>query len=364
MFKFFRFRIYPNKEQQKRIEKTFSCVRFIYNKMLEARINHYKATGRYLYNKPSQYLSQYPWLTEIDGLALVYAKLNLDAAFRKFFSSPKVNHPKFKSKGNSHLSYSTANQNGSVIVENGRITLPKVGSVKMRQHRQLPENGKIKTVVISRLPSNKYFVSVLIQYKNQVLPVTVATFLGLDFSTKGLYVDSEGNSTDYPGYYKTSLAKITRLSKILSKCRTNSKNREKAKLKLARLQEHITNQRKDYLDKLSAKLASKYDCISVENLDIQAIGQKRNLGKSVSDNSWRMFSDMLEYKLKDSGKRLIRINRYFPSSQLCHVCHYRNDSTKNLSIREWTCPVCRTHHNRDFNAAINIRNEGKRLASA
>lgn len=364
MNKAYKFRLYPTIEQEHMILKTFGCVRFVYNHMLSDRILYYKQKGKLLKNSPAQYKNAFPFLREVDSLALSNAQLHLNAAYANFFRNPKSGYPKFKSKKNKCSSYSTCNQKGSVRIENGKIRLPKIGFVKLKQHRQLPQNAVIKTITVSKTPSNRYFVSVSVEYENQVLPVKPKIFIGLDFAMHGLFVDSEGNSACYPMFYKKSQKKVARLNRRLSKCKLGSNNRRKLRLKAARLQEHISNQRRDFLHKLSAELVNKYDCVVIETLNMKAMSQSLNFGKSVADNGWGIFTNMLAYKLAWSGKTLVKIDKLYPSSQLCSVCGYRNHEVKNMAIRAWICPKCGTHHNRDHNAAVNIMNEGKRITSA
>lgn len=364
MNKAYRYRLYPTAEQRLLLAKTFGCVRFIYNHMLADRILYYEHTKKSLHNTPAQYKTAFPWLKEVDSLALANAQLHLNAAYNNFFRNPKAGYPKYKSKKDNYCSYSTNNQKDSVRIDNGKIKLPKIGFVKLKQHRQLPSNAIIKTVTVSKTPSDKYYVSVLVEYENQVLTSIPRTFVGLDFAMHGLYVDSEGNYADYPRFYRKSQEKLAKLSRKLSKCQKGSNNRKKAKLKVAKLQEHIANQRKDFLHKLSASLVSRYDCVAIEDLDMQGMSQALNFGKSVADNGWGMFTNMLAYKLAWVGKTLVKIDKFYPSSQLCNCCGYQNSVTKDLSIREWKCPNCGTSHNRDHNAAINIMNEGRRLVTA
>lgn len=354
------FRLYPNEEQKIMLAKTFGCVRFIYNKMLQDRIDYYKKTGKSLNNTPAQYKSEFIWLKEVDSLALANAQLNLNKAYKNFFSHSNNGFPKFKSKKKHRFSYSTNNQKGSVRIENGCIRLPKVGYVKLKQHREILPNSTIKTVTVRQNPSGKYYVSILVEYDNQILPIIPHKFVGLDFSMPELYVDSEGNCPKYPRPYRKAEKQLARLQRKFSRTKNTSNNHQKLRIRVARLHEHIANQRKDFLHKKSAELAMKYDVVGIEDLNMKNMARTLHFGKSVADNGWGMFTNMLSYKLAWQGKQLIKIDKWFPSSQLCHVCGYQNKNTKNLNIREWDCPHCGTHHNRDVNAAINIREEAYR----
>lgn len=344
--------------------KTFGCVRFIYNRMLADKIKHYEETKQKLNNTPAQYKSEFEWLKEVDSLALANAQMNLQTAYNNFFRSPKVGFPKFKSKKSNRKSYTTNCINGNIKLADGYITLPKVGKVKIKQHRQISPDYVLKSVTISQTPSGKYYASILYQYENQVQQITSQTFLGLDYSMHELYKDSDGNEPEYPRYYRKAEKKLAREQRKLSLMQKSSNNRNKQRIKVAELHEKVANQRKDFLHKQSRQIANAYDCVCIENLDMKAMAQCLNFGKSVSDNGWGMFTVFLAYKLAERGKQLVKVDRFFASSQTCSVCGYKNSETKNLSVRAWDCPNCRTHHDRDVNAAINIRNEGVRLVTA
>ena len=367
--KAYRYRIYPTTEQKMMFAKTFGCVRFIYNKMLSDRIDYYKETGQKLHNTPAQYKEEFPWLKEVDSLALANAQMNLNKAYSHFWNdSQHFGKPRFKSKKNCRASYSTNNQKGSVRIEGHKVKLPKVGWVKLCQHRPLPENSIIKTVTISQTPSGKYYISMLVEYENQILPVIPKTFLGLDFAMHGLYVASDEEDAEYPDFLRTAEKRLAKAQRKLSQKQKGSHNREKQRLRVAILHEKVANQRRDFLHKKARYLADRYDAIGIEDISVKAMakrkkGGKFSFGKSVADNGWNMFTNMLEYKLAWQGKKLIKIDKWYPSSQLCHVCGYQNHETKDLSVREWDCPKCGNHHNRDKNAAINIREEARRISA-
>ena len=364
MNKAYKFRIYPDEEQKILIAKTFGCVRFIYNKMLGDKIEYYHHTQKKLNNTPAQYKTEFEWLKEVDSLALANAQINLQNAYNNFFRDKRVGFPKFKSKKDSKRSYTTNCVNGNIIVRDGRIRLPKLGFVKMKQHRNIPDDYKLKAVTVSQTASGKYYVSILFEYENQVQKTEPQKFLGLDFSMHGLYVDSNGNCPQFPRYYRLSEKKLKKEQRKLSKMEKGSKNREKQRIRVARLHEKVANQRKDFLHKRSRQIANAYDCVCIENLNMQAMAQSLNFGKSVSDNGWGMFTAFLQYKLEEMGKQLVKVDKFFASSQFCSVCGFQNSNTKDLSVREWTCPCCQTNHDRDINAAINIRNEGMRIMLA
>lgn len=356
----YKFRLYPNDEQKIMFAKTFGCVRFIYNKMLEDKIKHYQATKQKLNNTPAQYKQEFEWLKEVDSLALANAQINLQAAYNNFFRNPKSGFPKFKNKKDGRFSYTTNNIHGNFIIINNHIKLPKVGFVKVKQHRQILPEHKIKSATISRTPSGKYFVSILVEYEYEVpikqLDKTKA--LGLDYSSHNFYADNQGREANYPKFYRNAQNVLSKERRKLSLMKYGSNNYNKQKIKIAVIQEHISNQRKDWLHKLSNKLVNEYDYICVEDINMQGLSQSLTLGKSTNDNGFGMFRDFLNYKLFERGKKLIKIDKWFPSSKMCHVCGYINKDLK-LSDRVWECE-CGKILSRDENAAINILNEGLR----
>ena len=353
--KAYRYRLYPTTEQKIMFTKTFGCVRFIYNKMLGDRLDYYKETGKKLKNTPAQYLTN--------------AQMNLNKAYSNFWSNKKhFGKPRFKSKKTGHASYSTNNQHGSVRIEENKVKLPKIGWVKLCLHRPLMENSIIKTVTISKTPSGKYYISILVEYENQILLIIPKKFLGLDFAMHGLYVASDEDDADYPNFLRRAEKRLVKAQRKLSKRQKGSHNRDKQRLCVAKLHEKIANQRRDFLHKKARYLADRYDAIGIEDIRVKAMakrkkGGKFSFGKSVADNGWNLFTNILEYKLAWEGKQLVRIDKWYPSSQLCHVCGYQNNETKDLSVREWDCPKCGSHHNRDKNAAINIREEARRISA-
>ena len=375
MLKAYKYRLYPNNKQINMIERTFGCARKVWNLMLADKIAHYNETGKSLTVTPAKYkrMEEYAYLKEVDSLALANVQLDLQDAYKAFFDrikkGKKAGFPKFKSKKAGRKSYSTNNQRGSVRIENGKIRLPKIGFVKLIYHRPIMENSTIKTVTVSKTPSGKYFVSVLTEYENQILEFIPKTFAGLDFAMHGLFVDSDGRSAEYPNFFRQNEKKLARLCRRFSKTDKNSHNHVKMRLRLSRLHEKIANQRNDFLHKMAKNLADRFDCIAVEDISVKAMAKRKkkgrfSFGKSVSDNGWSKFVEMLKYKLAWQGKTFIKVDKWFPSSQLCHNCGFQTDITKNLSVREWTCQKCGMEHDRDYNAAVNIREEGKRIALA
>ena len=331
--------------------------------MLSDKIKYYEETKQKLNNTPAQYKKEFEWLKEVDSLALANAQMNLQTAYNNFFRSPKVGFPKFKSKKSNRKSYTTNCINGNISIENGHIKLPKIGFVKLKQHRLIPSEYKLKSVTVSQTPSGKYYASILFEYANQIQDKELYNFLGLDFSMHELYKDSDGNEPAYPRYYRQAEKRLKREQRKLSLMQKGSKNRDKQRRKVAILHEKVASQRKDFLHKQSKKIANSYDCVCIEDLDMKAMSQALHFGKSVSDNGWGMFVTFLQYKLEEMGKKLVKVDKFFASSQTCHVCGYKNIKTKNLSVRVWDCPECGTHHDRDVNAAINIKNEGMRIVN-
>ncbi|MBR4061232.1 MAG: transposase [Lachnospiraceae bacterium] len=368
MNKAYYFRIYPNREQEKMLIKTFGCCRFLYNIMLEDKIRAYQETKKMLKNTPAQYKREYPWLKEVDSLALANVQLHLEAAYRNFFRDPKIGFPKFKSKHRSRNSYTTNVVNGNISIGNGRLKLPKLTAIRIKQHREIPAEYKLKSVTVNREPSGKYYVSLLYEYadcENQAESVCQAeaqNILGIDYAMEGMAVLSDGTRCIYPSYYRKMEQKLTREQRKLSKCEKGSRNYQKQRKKVALCHERIRNQRKDFQHKLSRRLAWEYDAVAVEDLNMKAMSRCLNLGKGVMDNGYGQFVNMLSYKLEEQGKKLVKVDRYYPSSKTCSKCG-KVKETLSLSERIYKCE-CGNEMDRDVNAAINLREEGRRILCA
>ena len=352
MMKAFKYRIYPNGEQREYFAKTFGSTRFIYNQMLSDKIEHYKLTGQTLKNTPAKYKEEFPWLKEVDSLALANAQMNLEKAYKNFFRDKSVGFPKFKSKKNNHRSYTTNNQKGTVTIESGYIKLPKLKSmVKIKQHRNF--DGLIKSCTISQNPSGKYFVSLLVECEIEKLP-RLETKVGIDVGIKTFAVMSDQSVIENPKHLRKSEKRLAKLQRDLSRKEKGSCNRAKAKIKVAKLHEKITNQRLDFLHKNSSKIISDNQAIVLEDLKIKNMVQNRKLAKSISEVSWGMFRLMIEYKADWYGREVIIAPTNYASSQLCSECGNQSSQTKDLSCRTYVCPVCGLEIDRDYNASLNL----------
>lgn len=372
--KAYKFRIYPTEEQEIFFAKTFGCVRKVYNLMLNDRKKAYEEvkndpSKKMTFPTPAKYKEEFPFLKEVDSLALANAQLHLDKAYKNFFRDKSVGFPRFKSKKNPVQSYTTNNQNGTVALINSKfIKIPKLKSlVRIKLHRQ--PKGMIKSATISRHASGKYYISLLYKEEINELPKTNSA-IGIDLGITDFAILSDGQKIDNNRFTSKMEKKLKREQRKLSRRAllakkkgiplSEAKNYQKQKRKVARLHEKVMNQRTDFLNKLSTEIIKNHDIICIEDLNVKGMLRNHKLARSISDVSWSSFVAKLQYKADWYGREIIKVDQWFPSSQICSECGHK-DGKKSLDIREWTCPICHTHHDRDINASINILIEGLRI---
>lgn len=377
-----KYRIYPNKEQINLINKTIGCARLVYNLMLnDFYVNNVIKT-------PAKYKKDYPFLKEVDSLALANSQLDLKQAFRNHKQNPNsFGLPKFKKKSCAKLRYKTNNQHGTVRIEHNKLILPKFKSgVKIVVHRKM--DGIIKSATIEHTASDCYTASLLYDVSDEPKSNILSkdNILGIDLGIKHLAITSDNIKYNNPKYYHKTQSKLKKEQKVLSKrleqnikkrvydkngkCirviykkpLSECKNYQKQKRKVAKIHQKIKNQRADNLHKVSMEIIKNHDYIILETLKVKNLMKNRRLSKSIADVGWSLFIHMLEYKAERYGKQLIKIDQWFPSSQICSHCQY-NGGRKDLNIREWKCSNCYTKHDRDVNAAINIKNKGLEMIS-
>lgn len=351
----YRFRLYPTNAQTELLAKHFGCARFVYNYFLNQRQEQYRMTGKSdNYNAQAKTLTELKrqeetaWLNEVNAQSLQFALRCLDASYSNFFKK-KTKFPRFKSKRTKNSF--TALQR-TTLVDN-RLFIPKFkGGIKCRVHREV--KGKIGKVTISKTPSGKYFASVCTEEEYETPFEKTNKSIGVDLGLKDFLTTSDGEKFKNNRYTKKYERKLATAQRHLSRKKKGSRGYESQRLKVARLHEKISNRRADYLHKCAIELVRRYDIICIEDLNVKGMVKNNRLAKSISDASWGTFLNMLTYKAEWNDKKVVKIDRYFPSSQTCNVCGHVNKDVKDLSVREWKCPACHSHHDRDVNAAINI----------
>ena len=367
-------RLYPTESQKELINKTIGCTRFIYNHFLDEKIKEYKTSGKSksCYDQIKELpglCKEYPWLSEVDSCSLRTALFNLDDAYKRFFKKQNE-FPKFKNKdvGNSYKTNNVKNtyknknyESIKLDFQNKVITLPKLKEVKFRGYRNKTSLiGNVKSAVIRR-QAGKYYVSVLVEEPLLLPEFTPRSIVGLDLGIKDLIITSYNEKIENSLKSQNVQKRINGLQKGLARCRPGSKNRYKIKLKIQRAYMKLKNIRKHLIHDITKKLVKENDIIVMEDLDIKNMYQTHSIAKSLTNIPLAEIKRVLGYKCKWQNKKLFTINRYYPSSQICSVCGYRNRELKDLSIREWECPECGRVHDRDLNASVNIMFEGLKM---
>jgi len=352
----YKFRLYPNSEQKIYFAKCFGCVRFFYNKSLEDTINEYQANNKRVNLTPGPYKKEYPFLKEVDSLALANAQLNRNAAFKNFFKK-NAEYPKYKSKRNKQ-SYTTNNQKGTIFFSTSDkyINLPKCKCIKVKKHREI--EGEIKSATITKECDGKYYISILCDSNiDHHLPVSEKA-IGIDLGIKKYATFSNGRKISNPKSLTKSNTKLIKEQRKLSHMKKGSNNYNKQRIKVAKIHSKITNQRNDFIHKLTTELIKENQIICSETLTVKNMVKNHKLARSIEDASWSTFCTYLEYKCKKYGRIYIKVPTTFASSQICSHCGYKNDITKDLGVRKYICPNCGEEIDRDINASINILNKG------
>lgn len=354
----YKYRLYPNKKQCEYFSKVFGCVRFVYNKMLEDSEKYYEIEGKRLPTNPSSYKDEFPFLREVDSSALSNAKMNLDYAYTRFFRK-EANRPRFKSKKDKFCSYSTNMLSNNIRIEGSYVRLPKIKFVRMKMHR--PFTGTIKKATVTRTPAGDYYVILLVETEVEKQPV-VDKKIGVDLGIVNIMTGSDGTVVENIRPYNKYLRKLARENRRLSRKKKGGKNREKQRIKLAKVYRKVSNIRSDFIHKVTRKLVNENQVIACENLVINDIMKENRIArKDIMDSSWSAFIRQLKYKSGWYGRIFVKVDKYYPSSQICSNCGYRNYDIKGINVKNWTCPECGITHQRDVNAGKNILREGERI---